>query len=79
MNLPRTYAALAAAITTAGLLSACAVGPNFKAPAAPHSAGYAPSGQIAAQTPALPMPGGKSQRFVDDMDIPGQWWTLPRT
>ena len=22
------------------------------------------------------MPGGESQRFVDGMDIPGQWWTL---
>ena len=59
MNLSRTCAALAAAITSAGLLGACAVGPNFKAPAPPHSTGYAPAGQIAAQTAALPMPGGR--------------------
>jgi NodT family efflux transporter outer membrane factor (OMF) lipoprotein len=75
MHLPRTCAALAAAVATA-LLCACAVGPDFKAPAPPHSTGYAPAGQIAAQTAALPMPGGEAQRFVDGLDIPGQWWTL---
>lgn len=65
-----------AAVAAAGLLAACAVGPNFKAPEAPRSAGFAPAGQIAAQTPAAPLPGGEAQRFVDGMDIPGQWWTL---
>jgi NodT family efflux transporter outer membrane factor (OMF) lipoprotein len=34
-------------------LSACAVGPNYKAPPAPQTS-----------------------RFVDGLDIPGQWWTL---
>jgi NodT family efflux transporter outer membrane factor (OMF) lipoprotein len=75
MNSPSTRAALAAAVTTV-LLCACAVGPDFKAPAPPHSTGFAPAGQIAAQTAALPMPGGEAQRFVDGLDIPGQWWTL---
>jgi NodT family efflux transporter outer membrane factor (OMF) lipoprotein len=57
-------------------LGACAVGPNFKPPAAPQSAGFTPAGQIAAQTTAASLPGGEAQRFVDGMDIPGEWWTL---
>jgi NodT family efflux transporter outer membrane factor (OMF) lipoprotein len=76
MNLPHNCVALAAAAAGTALLCACAVGPNFKAPAPPHSTGYAPAGQIAAQTAALPMQGGEAQRFVEDLDIPGQWWTL---
>src|SRR5712671_2672488 len=68
--------AASAAILTAGLLSACAVGPNFKPPEAPRDAAFAPPGQIAPETVAAPLPGGQAQRFVDGMDIPGQWWTL---
>jgi len=61
---------------TGALLAACAVGPNFKAPTAPHSTGFTAPGQIAAETAASPLPGGEAQRFVDGMDIPAQWWTL---
>jgi NodT family efflux transporter outer membrane factor (OMF) lipoprotein len=64
------------ALLTAGLLTACAVGPNFKAPPAPRDAAFVPPGQIAPETTAAPLPGGQAQRFVDGMDIPGQWWTL---
>src|SRR5579863_175509 len=69
---------LAGACTAAvtGLLAACAVGPNFKAPPAPHNAGFAPPGQVPAATTATDTAGGQAQRFVDGMDIPGQWWTL---
>jgi NodT family efflux transporter outer membrane factor (OMF) lipoprotein len=70
-----TFAACAAS-ATAALLAGCAVGPNYKAPEAPHTAGFAPSGQLAPQTATAPLPGGEAQRFVDGMDIPGQWWTL---
>src|SRR3982074_3355657 len=59
-----------------GFLAACAVGPNFKAPEPPHTAGFMPGGQIAAETSAAPLPGGEAQRFVAGMDIPGAWWTL---
>jgi NodT family efflux transporter outer membrane factor (OMF) lipoprotein len=72
--LPRT--ALGAGAAAATLLTACAVGPNFKAPEAPKAVGFTPAGQIAAQTTAAPLPGGEAQRFVQGMDIPGQWWTL---
>src|SRR6266446_5360759 len=74
---PKTAGVAAyAAVAATGLLAACAVGPNFKAPAAPRNAGFAPAGQIAPKTTATPLPGGEAQRFVDGMDIPGQWWTL---
>src|SRR5579859_3867247 len=74
---PRTTRrAASVAVIATGLLAACAVGPNFKAPEAPRNAGFAPAGQIAPETTAAPLPGGKAQRFVDGMDIPGQWWTL---
>jgi NodT family efflux transporter outer membrane factor (OMF) lipoprotein len=57
------------------LLAACAVGPNFKSPAAPEDAGY-----LAAEPPkttaSAPVAGGEAQRFVAAQDIPGQWWTL---
>src|ERR1700726_421699 len=64
---------------TTAWLAACAVGPNFKAPEAPHNAGFAPPGQVPAATAASASPGGEAQRFVDGMDIPGQWWTLFRS
>ena len=60
----------------ASLLAGCAVGPNFKTPEAPHGTGFTPAGQIAPTTAAAPLPGGEAQRFVDGLDIPGQWWTL---
>jgi NodT family efflux transporter outer membrane factor (OMF) lipoprotein len=65
-----------AASATVTLLAGCAVGPNYKAPEAPHTAGFAPTGQLAPQTATAPLPGGEAQRFVDGKDIPGQWWTL---
>ncbi|HEY4037222.1 MAG TPA: efflux transporter outer membrane subunit, partial [Burkholderiaceae bacterium] len=56
-------------------LSACAVGPGFQRPEAPAgwSYGAASSTQPTVSTEGV---GGNAQRFVDGMDIPGQWWTL---
>jgi NodT family efflux transporter outer membrane factor (OMF) lipoprotein len=63
----------ACALTIA--LSACALGPQFKRPEAPAASSYgaASSSQPMASTEGV---GGNSQRFVEGMDIPGQWWTL---
>ena len=58
------------------MLSACAVGPNYKPPAAPQTSGFVPPGALPAATAAAPLPGGEAQRFVAGLDIPGQWWTL---
>src|SRR5258706_12777843 len=58
------------------LLSACGVGPNYKPPPAPETSGFVPAGALPAATASAPLPGGDAQRFVDGLDIPGQWWTL---
>jgi NodT family efflux transporter outer membrane factor (OMF) lipoprotein len=67
-------ARLAAALVVLGV-TACAVGPDFKRPAAPADAGYG-SAPVQGETAATPGVGGATQRFVPDMDIPQQWWAL---
>ena len=64
-----------AAALAALLLASCAVGPDFKRPAAPAVSGYTPEKQAPAPISAA-VQGGEAQRFVAGMDIPGQWWTL---
>jgi NodT family efflux transporter outer membrane factor (OMF) lipoprotein len=61
--------------TTALLLTACAVGPDFERPALPDVEGYTPE-PLAHQTSSADVAGGAAQRFVQGLDIPGQWWTL---
>jgi NodT family efflux transporter outer membrane factor (OMF) lipoprotein len=56
-------------------LAACAVGPNFKRPASPAASDYG-SASTPAQTTGNEGPDGAAQRFVADLAIPGQWWTL---
>ena len=56
--------------SSALLLGACAVGPNFKAPAAPQS-GFVPADRLPAQTASSAAGGGEAQKFVQDLDIPG--------
>ena len=60
------------------LLAGCAVGPDFKRPATPNVESYTPQ-SLPAQTASIEVKGGEAQRFVHDMDIPGQWWTLFRS
>jgi NodT family efflux transporter outer membrane factor (OMF) lipoprotein len=57
------------------LLTSCAVGPDFEEPAAPDASGYTPQ-PLAEQTSSADVRGGEAQRFVQGLDIPGQWWTL---
>jgi NodT family efflux transporter outer membrane factor (OMF) lipoprotein len=59
------------------VLASCAVGPDFKTPAAPAHAGFTPAGSAPpSATASAPVAGGEAQHFVDGLDIPGQWWTL---
>jgi NodT family efflux transporter outer membrane factor (OMF) lipoprotein len=63
--------AISALLLTAG----CAVGPNFKRPAAPKVPGYVPTPpSTTSSTPDVG--GGEAQQFVAGHDIPGEWWTL---
>jgi NodT family efflux transporter outer membrane factor (OMF) lipoprotein len=56
-------------------LSGCAVGPNFKRPAAPTDSDYGRA-PVQGEIPSSEGTGGSAQRLVADMDIPAQWWTL---
>lgn len=56
-------------------LAQCKLGPDFLRPAAPDVPGYT-AGPLPAQTSGSNTRGGAAQRFVRDIDIPGQWWTL---
>ena len=68
----RTIALMSAATV---LLAACAVGPDFKVPAAPGVSGYTPE-PLTTSTTAAATSGGGAQHFVRALDLPGQWWTL---
>jgi len=52
-------------------VAGCMVGPDFKQPPAPPVDRYAAS---ASATTANA--GGDAQRFVTDMQLPAQWWTM---
>jgi NodT family efflux transporter outer membrane factor (OMF) lipoprotein len=65
------YTGAAATLLVAG----CAVGPDFKPPAAPDVSGYTAE-PLAQQTSSANVKGGEAQRLVKGLDIPGQWWTL---
>lgn len=51
----------------------CAVGPDFKAPAAP-TAGRVTHEPLPTQTQATPVAGGQAQRFDPASALPSQWW-----
>ena len=67
-----TYSIL---LSASVLFSGCAVGPNFKKPAAPNVAGYLPT-QPSTTTNVPNISAGEAQQFVQNRDISGDWWTL---
>jgi NodT family efflux transporter outer membrane factor (OMF) lipoprotein len=71
----RHVGASALLVAVMAMLSACAVGPDFVSPPAPTVKGYTPE-SLRTQTASAKTPGGQAQRFVHDLDLPGQWWTL---
>jgi NodT family efflux transporter outer membrane factor (OMF) lipoprotein len=60
------------------LIAGCAVGPDFRRPSPPAVDGYTPE-PLAAESVAAETAGGAAQRFVRELDVPGQWWTLYRS
>jgi NodT family efflux transporter outer membrane factor (OMF) lipoprotein len=60
------------------LLSGCAVGPDFVAPAAPEITRYTRE-PLAERTMAADGPRGEMQRFHLDRDIPQEWWRVFRS
>ena len=66
------------AALTASLLTGCAVGPNFKKPAAPDVSDYT-AGPLSTTVATENLPGGEAQRFAKGSDISADWWTLFRS
>jgi NodT family efflux transporter outer membrane factor (OMF) lipoprotein len=63
------------AILASSLLASCAVGPDFKRPAAPEVGEYARH-PVTTTVATENVAGGEAQRFASGSDIPGDWWTL---
>ncbi|MGO4326378.1 efflux transporter outer membrane subunit [Cupriavidus sp. 2TAF22] len=66
------------AILAAAALCSCAVGPDFKLPAAPGGDTYT-AGTQPRRTSAADTPGGQAQALQVGADVPAQWWTLFRS
>jgi NodT family efflux transporter outer membrane factor (OMF) lipoprotein len=66
---------IVALIGAAMLVSSCAVGPNFTAPAVPEASRYTKE-PLAATTSSAPVKDGQPQRFVNGRDLRGDWWSL---
>jgi NodT family efflux transporter outer membrane factor (OMF) lipoprotein len=72
-----SQSALLACVATLGPLFAagCAVGPDFKKPAAPEVNSYT-AAPLETTVSATAVSGGNAQRFVPGGDISADWWTL---
>ena len=67
---------LGACLAIAGALNGCMVGPDFKTPDPPATNRYLPDDGEVLDLVSAGIPGGEAQRVVQDLDIPGQWWTV---
>jgi NodT family efflux transporter outer membrane factor (OMF) lipoprotein len=57
------------------IIAGCAVGPDFKRPAAPDAGDYT-AGPLSTTVATPNIAGGEAQRFAEGSDITGDWWTL---
>lgn len=64
-----------AMVMASSLLAGCAVGPDFKRPAAPEVDHYT-AHPITETVASANVAGGEAQRFASGAQIPGDWWTL---
>ena len=62
-----------AAVALAGWAAGCATGPDFRPPAGPESESLGVAGDPTAEAHG---PGGATQEFAAEMDVPGRWWEL---
>ena len=61
-------------IALGAALGAC-VGPDFHRPAAPRIDRYT-AAPLGRETASAAGPGGAAQRFLDQQEVPRNWWTL---
>src|ERR1700739_1970337 len=69
----RWMCACVAPAAAAALLAGCAVGPDFRAPAAPEITRYTRE-PLALRTSSADVRGGAAQHFGLRRDVPLQWW-----
>ena len=69
-------ASLALVAALVSPLSGCMVGPDFKRPDPPKDESYLTSETAIADTVSANVLGGEAQRYVENLDIPGQWWSV---
>jgi NodT family efflux transporter outer membrane factor (OMF) lipoprotein len=65
----------AIALAVVLLLTSCAVGPDFRVPAAPDVEGYTHE-PLTPRTSSTDAPTGQTQHFVKGRDLPQEWWAL---
>ena len=71
----RSRARFLCAVAVASVaLAGCAVGPDFKQPAAPATDRY--SANTLETTVSIPVHGGEAQSFASNAALPQAWWTL---
>jgi len=73
MHMRHLVLAAVGRLATVSLLSACAVGPDFKQPAAPPTDQYT-AGEEPRATAAAPGEAGAVQHFVSGGLMPDRWW-----
>jgi NodT family efflux transporter outer membrane factor (OMF) lipoprotein len=59
-------------------LAGCTLGPDFFHPTPPAIVGYT-SAPLPPETASADTIAGDAQRFLQDTDVPGQWWSLFRS
>ena len=64
-----------AGVLTLALFAGCAVGPDFRPPAAPAVPGYTATA-LPERTAGSPGKDGVAQRLMAGREIPATWWTL---
>jgi NodT family efflux transporter outer membrane factor (OMF) lipoprotein len=75
MSLPCKSAPSSGVAALGLLLAGCAVGPNFKKPAAPDVTGYTPM-PLSTTAGTAGVAGGEVQHFAPGSDVAADWWTL---
>ena len=66
------------ALAMTGLVSGCAVGPDFLHPGAPEVSRYTKE-PLASRTASADVSKGNANHFVNGKDIPAEWWRLYRS
>ena len=64
-----------AALCLAALAACACVGPDFRRPPPPKVERYTIE-PMAPETAAAPGPGGAAQKFLEQQEVPKNWWTL---